>query len=189
LVLVILTTAGLALGWDKGQLPHREAAATPAESGGDQTAADLALYRELIISVRGGANYYDAAREALPRYGFPTSSPLNWRLPTYAWLLSQLPNKCWIQAVLLLLAAGGMWLAFVAESRRSSIGQAGVTTFLLFGVVRWTFDGEAYLAQEVWAGVLLVISISAHWLGGGSECRIQNAEFRIQRSEVGGRMA
>ena len=61
----------------------------------------------------------------VPRYGFPIASPLNWRLPTYAWLLSRLPNQCWIQAVLLLLAVGGMWLAFVAESRRAVLARRG----------------------------------------------------------------
>src|SRR5207249_10503535 len=104
---------------------------------------------------------YEVAREKIPQYGFPIASPLNWRFPTYAWVLSRLPNKCWIQAVLLLLAVGGMGMTFVAESRRSSVLQAGVTTFLMFGVVRWTFDGEAYLAQEVWAGVLMVVSSAA----------------------------
>jgi hypothetical protein len=164
--LAALALAGLALGWNKGQRPHRQRPVISAAAAtADTTAADLALYREIIISVRGGANYYDAAREAIPRYGFPIASPLNWRLPTYAWTFSRLPNKCWIQAVLLVLAVGGMWLAFVAERRQSSIGQAGLTAFLLFGVIRWTFDGEAYLAQEVWAAVLLLISISAHSLG------------------------
>jgi hypothetical protein len=165
----MLAAAGLALGWNKGQLPHRDRPALAEAEAADTTAPDLALYRELVLAVRGGANYYDAAREAIPRYGFPISSPLNWRLPTYAWLFSQLPNKCWIQALLLLLAVGGMWLAFLATSRQSSMGHAGLTTFLLFGVIRWTFDGEAYLAQEVWAAVLLLISISAHSLANQRE--------------------
>jgi hypothetical protein len=163
-VLTLLTVAGLVLGWNKGQLPHREPPAPAETESADVIAPDLALYRELILAVRGGANYYDAAREAIPRYGFPISSPLNWRLPTYAWLFATLPNKCWIQALLLFLAIAGLWLSFLAISRQSSIGHAGLTTFLLFGVIRWTFDGEAYLAQEVWATVLLLISISAHAL-------------------------
>ena len=54
----------------------------------------------------------------------------------------------------------------------SSIGEAGLTTFLLFGVVRWTFDGEAYLAQEVWAGALLVISVSGR-TGWGAKSAIR----------------
>src|SRR5262245_2908521 len=155
----VIAVAGLFLGWSKGQLPHRGEPAIATGDGAAATAPDLALYGEIIGSVRSGSNYYATAREAIPRYGFPIASPLNWRLPTYAWLLSMLPNKCWIQGVLLLLAIGGLCLAFVALRRTSSVAHAGLTTLLLFGVVRWTFDGEAYLAQEVWAAVLLVFSV------------------------------
>ena len=95
IVLGLLAVAGLVLGWNRGQLPRRE---TPV-AGSDAiatTAPDLLLYRDVIAEVRRGRNYYEVAREKIPQFGFPTSSPLNWRLPTYAWLLSWLPNKCWM---------------------------------------------------------------------------------------------
>jgi len=156
----LLALGGLLLGWDKGRLPAREPAAVEAvESSG--ISPDLALYRDVIHEVRQGGDYYHVAREKIPAYGFPVASPLNWRLPTYAWLLSCLPNKCWIQLVLLLLGLGGMWLTFVANCQQTSVGLAALTTFLMFGVMRWTFDGYAYLAQEVWAAVLIVISLAA----------------------------
>jgi hypothetical protein len=53
-----------------------------------------------------------------------------------------------------------MWLTFVASRRRSGVGPAALTTFLMFGVLRWTFDGYACLAQEVWAVTLIVISLA-----------------------------
>src|SRR5262249_9341931 len=108
----------------------------------------------------------------------------NWRLPTYAWVLSRMPNNVWIQAVLLLLAAGGMWVTFlgsrageeqsdrlngakaIAGPARPTL-MAAVTTVFVFGVVRWAFDGEADLAQEVWAAVVIVISLAAGTLAGG----------------------
>src|SRR6476659_5890004 len=136
----ILALSGLLLGAHKGSLPEREPAVAEAVKS-SVIAPDLALYREVIREVRHGRDYYEVARETIPAYGFPIASPLNWRLPTYAWVLSRLPNKCWIQLVLLLLALSGMWLTFVASSRRSSIGLAALTTFLMFGVLRWTFDG------------------------------------------------
>jgi hypothetical protein len=178
LILGLLTTAGLALGFNRGQLPRRDAraienagciGATNSTSSAEATAPDLQLYREIVAEVRNGRNYYDAAHEKIPQFGFPISSPLNWRLPTYAWLFSLLPNKCWIQAMLLLLAISGLLLAYAAKQRQSGVGYAAVTTFLLFGVVRWTFDGEAYLAQEVWAAVLVMISLAAHARGRGAQ--------------------
>jgi hypothetical protein len=165
----IIAVAGLLLGWNKGQLPRRDEPAAAAGSAAGATAPDLVLYHEMIAAVRGGANYYDAAREAIPRHGFPIASPLNWRLPTYAWLLSRLPNNGWIQAVLLLLAIGGLGVAFAAVRRRAGAGYAGLTALLLFGVARWTFDGEAYLAQEVWAAQFLVFALAAHSLGQSSK--------------------
>jgi hypothetical protein len=191
LVLALLATAGIALGWNKGQLPRREVTAPTAQvqrieivqgalNAPYETPPDLALYRDVIHDVRCGANYYDAAKQRIPQYGFPIGSPLNWRLPTYAWLFSMLPNKCWVQAVLLLLAVTGLFLAFRAQCRTSGVGYAGLTTFLLFGVVRWTFDGEAYLAQEVWAAVLILISLGAHALGSQQTEKRRNGEMEKQ---------
>lgn len=167
-----LALAGLCLGWDQGQLPQREAEFAAVNAVGckseancttasDATAPDLALYAAIITDVRGGCGYYEAAHERIPHFGFPITSPLNWRLPTYAWILSLLPNQCWIQGVLLLLGIGGLWFTFAAERAASSIGHAAATTLLMFGVFRWVLDGQAYLAQEVWAGVLMVISVAA----------------------------
>ena len=163
-VLLALAIAGAALGWNKGQLPHPELAAAAA-SGAVPTAADLQLYREIVAEVRTGRDYYEVAREKLPQFGFPISSPFNWRLPTYAWLFALAPDNRWVQGILLVLAAGSLWLAFTVERRRSGIWPAALVTILLFGIARWTFDGEAYLAQEVWAAVLILISISAHARG------------------------
>ena len=169
----VIALAGLALGWNKGQLPRCEAAGAgvgclsgaKCTAADDELAPDLALYAAIIADVRGGRDYYDAAHERIPQAGFPISSPLNWRLPTYAWVLSRLPNKCWIQGVLLLAGIAGLTLTFAAERGGSSIGPTAATTLLMFGVFRWVLDGQAYLAQEVWAGVLLVISTAALRLG------------------------
>jgi hypothetical protein len=38
----------------------------------------------------------------------------------------------------------------------------------MFGVFKWVLDGDAYLAQEVWAGVLITISVAALRLGEAS---------------------
>jgi hypothetical protein len=175
IVFVLLAVAGVVLGWDKGRLPEREPMRAAEATAGREIAPDLALYRDVIAGVRSGRRYYEVAGEKIPQYGFPIASPLNWRMPTYAWLLSPLPNKCWIQAVLLLLAIAGLWLSFVAVSRRWGVPRAGLTTVLLFGVVRWTFDGYAYLAQEVWAAVLLLISLAALAI---AECSAKTDEGR-----------
>jgi hypothetical protein len=62
-----------------------------------------------------------------------------------------------------------MWLTFVATCRRTGVGPAALTTFLMFGVLRWTLDGYAYLAQEVWAAALIVTSLAAASLASGRD--------------------
>ncbi len=166
LLLGTLALAGCIAGWGKGNLPQRAPREVTAATR--DTTPDLALYQAVIADVRGGRDYYDAAHEHIPRFGFPISSPLNWRLPTYAWLLSLLPNKCWIQAVLLLFGVAGLMLTFAAERATRDIFPAAVTTFVMFGVFKWVLDGDAYLAQEVWAGVLIMISVAALRLGESS---------------------
>jgi hypothetical protein len=159
-----IALVGMAIAWNGGQLPQREptAASTVATKG---LAPDLALYRDVIAEVRSGRDYYNIAAQKIPHYGFPISSPLNWRLPTYAWLLSRLPPAL-IQPTLVLLSIIALMLAFAAQLRTDGIGYAALTTFLLFGVVRWSIDGHAYLAQEPWAATLIIISLSAYALGG-----------------------
>lgn len=178
IVLGFLALAGTMLGWNKGQLPQRAEINAPPFRGED-IAPDLALYRDVIAEVRSGKNYYAVARQRIPHYGFPIASPLNWRLPTYAWLFSWLPGPPWIQAALVLLSIAALGLAFTAQLRTISIGYAVLTTFLLFGVVRWAVDGHAYLAQETWAATLIILSLSAHAMAvqGDSELGTRNGRM------------
>jgi hypothetical protein len=71
---------------------------------------------------------------------------------------------CLVQLTLIVLSIAALSLAFAAVCRNSSFGFAAVTTFLLFGVVRWSIDGYAFLAQEPWAATLLLISLAAESL-------------------------
>jgi len=162
-MLVVLALAGVALGWNKGQLPHPIEPVASATADAD-ISPDLALYRDVIAEVRSGRDYYAVAGERIPHYGFPIGSPLNWRLPTYAWLFSWLPGPTWIQAALVALSIVALGLAFVAQSRVAGVGYAALRIFLLFGVVHWAIDGQAYLAQEPWAATLMIVSLSAHAL-------------------------
>ena len=161
----LVALAGAALAIHRGQLPQRESDANSA-GGAEATAPDLQLYREVVADVRAGIPYYASARHQIPWHGFPIASPLNWRLPTYAWLFALLPGPRWVQAALVLLGLAALALAYHAQSQSSGATAAVVTSCLLIGVVRWALDGDAYLAQEPWAATLLIASLSAHSLRG-----------------------
>jgi len=176
ILLAGLAVVGSIVAWGRGQLPEREHQAPTAgvsgagESEGpgggnaQKTAPDLQLYREVVAEVRAGGDYYNVARQRIPSFGFPIHSPLNWRLPTYAWLFARLPGPLSIQAALVLLSIAALAMAFIAEKRRSGPFGAAFLVLLLFGVVRWSLDGEAFYTQEVWAATLILISLSAYML-------------------------
>jgi hypothetical protein len=161
---------GLVLSWNSGQLPERDADiardTSPAlATSSSAIAPDLALYVEVIARVRRGEDYYAVAAEAIPSHGFPTSSPLNWRLPTYAWLLSRLPCAGWIQLTLMGLSLIALAATFASRVKGDGALCAGVTTLLMIGVLRWSADGYACVAQEPWAATFMVLALAAYGAG------------------------
>lgn len=127
----------------------------------EKSGADLKYYREVVTRVGNGENYYDVANERLRYWGFRVGSTFNWRLPTYAYVLGSLPSPQWIRAVLLILAGLGMLLTLVAEASELGLLAAPATVLLQVGVSAWALDGDAFLAQEVWAGILILVSVAA----------------------------
>lgn len=161
MALVIL--AVLAAGVGLFVVTNRPTDHTPVYTGEHELAgADLKYHRQVIERVGNGANYYDAARDLLPQWHFPIGSPFNWRLPTYAYLLAALPGPSWIRATVAVIGWVGLVLCLFPEIVAGQWLTAIATAFLLLGVVAWPLaPGDAYLAPEVWVGMLLVLSVGA----------------------------
>lgn len=160
---LVLTLAGLAAAVLITDTPDVAAPrATPTAAG---LSADLALYRDLVADVRLGRDYYAAARVRIARYGFPVDSPLNWRLPTMAWLLAMLPSLAWGQALLAGLSLAVLMLALRAGMDEGASLYGWLIVGLWAGVLRWALDGSAFLAQEPWAATLIAGSLAASQLG------------------------
>lgn len=155
LVGCVLLVAGVAQAGDPAgntQVPEaREAALSP----------DLRLYRAEIDALRSGENYYDAAGRLLPECGFPTASVFNWRLPTTAWITAALPSNSWARWGLIALALVACERLIRREEDEFGGRRSWLLAAWLFGVVSWLWDGEAYLAQEVWAAVILLAAVAA----------------------------
>lgn len=163
-ILLSLLVSGLFLTSGLGELPrpHVDAAAEPVA-----LATDLALYEAVIDRVREGEDYYAAAGELLPKYGFPVSSPFNWRLPTSAWLFAKVPHNEWMQFLLIILSLlAWLWSGWVKWRTSGSVFATVALLFLLVGVLSWSMDGKAYLAQEPWTATLLLCSVAAQNSGG-----------------------
>jgi hypothetical protein len=127
-----------------------------------QGGRDLLLYRHIVERVHAGENYYDAAASELRDQGYPTGSLFNWRPPLYAWLIGSLPSPAWGQILVILLAVVTLLLAFTLLQSQAGRGHAVVGVLLLLGVFLWCVDGDAFLAQELWSGMLLTLSVCAY---------------------------
>jgi hypothetical protein len=155
LILTILLVATVGCLW---------AALSPKPTSGlpEADGSDLRVYRRIIERVHAGEDYYDAAGSELRAGGYPTGAMFNWRTPTYAWVLGMLPALVWGQIALVMLALLTTCLAFVTLLRQVGLFMALAATILLWGAFHWCVDGEAYLSQELWSGILLGLSVAAY---------------------------
>jgi hypothetical protein len=144
-----------------GVLSTREGGPTVTQEGGK----DLQAYRQIVERVHAGEDYYSAAGDELRSGGYATSSVFNWRLPTSAWLLAALPRPEWGQVLLSLLALAALALAYAADRQQGSIVGSAVLVVTMAGAFLWCVDGDAYFAQELWAGVLIAVSVGAFAVG------------------------
>jgi hypothetical protein len=132
------------------------------EAGVAADGSDLRLYRRIVERVHAGEDYYDAAGHEMRTAGYPTGSIFNWRPPLYAWLFGMLPTPTWAQAMLTTIVVLTMVLACAVMHREGGIGRAAVGIFPLVGAFHWCLDGDAFLSQELWSGILIALSVCAY---------------------------
>jgi hypothetical protein len=168
---LLITWSLVALYW-----PRATAADVPPEGG-----KDLEAYRRIVARVHGGENYYRAAGEELRAGGYATSSVFNWRPPIYAWVLAAFPKPEWGQALLVVLAVLALGLAYAADCPDSSVGRALLLLLAMVGAFLWCVDGDAFFSQELWAGVLIALSVglfAIHWRAAGIAAGLAALFFR-----------
>jgi hypothetical protein len=155
---MILTAALCGLAW------CLLAAFAPHSAGAQlrRDGSDLAAYRRIVERVHSGESYYDAAAGELRAAGYCTGSRFNWRPPLYAWLIGRLPSPLWAQILLGIAASLTALMAYGAMKHEGGTWRAVSGLVLLLGAFLWCIDGDAFLAQELWAGVLIALSACAY---------------------------
>ena len=137
-------------------------AGRPPASHASSGPKDFALYRAVIQRLRRGEPYPLAAVEEQRARGYPLRPFLVVRPPALAVMLSWAPNLITPFAIeiLLVVAAVGVWAARL----RRSMPQArtiGWTVLLVFtGAVSGMSSLAATLIHEVWAGLLVALSLA-----------------------------
>jgi hypothetical protein len=137
----------------------------PIPYSGNKAGEDLRCYRRIIERIHAGESYYEAATSELRTRGYPTSSVFNWRLPTLAWFMGQLPTlqTGWILAILLAFTSLLIWISVLIRGR--SFSQVFFGTFLLLGSLIYSLLPEVPLTHEFWAGTLITFSLGAYSKG------------------------
>lgn len=132
----------------------------PSPPPGEKT--DLELYRRIVNHVHDGEGYYDAAGRELRAMGYPTRSVFNWRTPLYAWVNGLLPGPLWGKSLLIVLCLITIVLAGDFVLREGSLTMAVTNGLLLVGALLWCIGPDNCLVTELWAGVLITLSICAY---------------------------
>jgi len=126
--------------------------------------SDAVLYEREIERIRGGETYYEAATAELTKWGYPTASVFNWRTPLPMSLIGALPDPALGKAVLVLLAAVTLLLAFEWLAREAGVVQAVVGTLALTGALMFCVLANKFVMPVLWAGTLIGLSLCAYGL-------------------------
>ena len=161
----VLSLLTVTTGWLLGDAVTQQTMPTPPlPAGQGEVRGDADFYRAVVARVQAGEGYYDAVARELQAWGYPPHSVFNWRPPLYAWLFGKLPSPAWGQALLCLGVLITLWLAYRAVRRTGGEIRAAVSTVLLIGPFAWCGFPGICLFTELWAGMLIALSIAAYAL-------------------------
>jgi hypothetical protein len=127
--------------------------------------SDLDVFRRIVERVRVGDGYYDASQQELRSHGYPTRSVFNWRTPVFAWLLTSPPGEPFWKGMLMAAALASVLIWCRAMLEESGLFPASVCGVTLVGATAWCTGAETILFGEVWAGILILSSLSAYLSG------------------------
>jgi hypothetical protein len=128
---------------------------------------DLALYQGIIGRVHHGERYYAASAAELRATGeYGMQSVFNWRTPLLIWGLAQLPDPIaarWILGLLALIA-----IVLIRQAARADGGMAmglAAPVMAFFGGLIGAFSPDGLYFGEMWAGVLICLSMASLGMG------------------------
>ena len=167
-ILVLLVAA---LGWCVWvALTQETIPARPAATGqGPEVQGDAEFHGTIVRRVHAGDNYYDAYAAELRQRGYVPHSMFNWRLPPYAWLLGKLPSPLWGQCLLILGALVTLGLGYGVTGRAAGQPAAAAYVVLGSGPFLWCLFPDLCLFTELWAGLLIALSV---WGYAGGNWRL-----------------
>jgi len=136
-------------------------ATLPGDVANAPNAGDIALYKRIIAHVQGGESYYTAAIRELRENNYPLRPFVVVRPPLLAIALAAISDEM-VRRALLCVLAGITFLAW-AWRLRAVVSSPVVYAFSLIvlatGIVP-AIVPQAYPLHEVWAGLLIALSLA-----------------------------
>jgi hypothetical protein len=132
----------------------------PILTAGQPVLTDAQTFALVVERMRTGEGYYAAMGAELRQHGYPTLHPFNWRTPLHLSALALAPWAVWravLTALLVMLYVGVMMTVRSGAAAPAANG-------LMLGVLVVTAATDAVFVSEVWAGVLIGLSICAYAL-------------------------
>lgn len=137
----------------------------PATTASDTGSKDVDMYRAIADRVRAGQGYYEADGFELRSRGYATRPFFNWRLPLLGSFMGRLPSTDAALPVAGAIAGLTLVAWMVVLMREEMIVFAGVTIVLLVRGVLPAMIPPAFLFHELWAGLLVALSLGLHGIG------------------------
>ncbi len=131
----------------------------------EKSGEDFRCYYGIVEKIHSGEGYYQAAYKELKNRGYPTHSVFNWRMPFLAMFIGRLPNPETAKIFATLLSLFSLWLWIDISVKELSILRIAAGSVALSGLAVYSLVGTAFLMHELWAGILISISLFAYGKG------------------------
>ena len=139
--------------------------AFPPRPHEDTDGEDARMYASVIKRVHAGESYYQIVGEELRTRGYASRPFFNWRLPTMAWTIGHLPRAEWGKWILLVLSGISLLFWFQVMDQEVGFRLAVVGSIFLCGPFLLCFSEQGFYYHELWAGVMISLSLAAHARG------------------------
>ncbi|WP_353205214.1 hypothetical protein [Sphingomonas sp.] len=122
--------------------------------------ADVVLYETIVQGIRGGGDYYSVTARALRNGDYPMRPFVTFRLPTLAVVQAALPRSVTI-ALLYALTLGVLfaWYQRLRPAFARTPPRLIAIALLCGGLIAFV-QGELASFHEVWAGLLIALSLA-----------------------------
>lgn len=135
------------------------------KQGENAGASDMDIYQKVVQRVHGGEGYYEALGSELRTNRRPTTAIVNWRTPLHLMTLALAPNSTWPRILQVAFAVVAVAMGLVIMQRFRMPFLAMFQAILMIAALVLCFVEPGLYFAEVWAGLMIVLSIEAYAFG------------------------